>query len=160
MNRPTLRPPAAPAAAPFAPFAPFAPVALLAVLAAQDAPPAAAAPVEPIADVVAAAVRAIDPARIERTVRALVGFGTRHVLSRTDSETEGTGAARKWLRDEFDALLEGRDPMAVVHTCGSGVTACHNLLAMEIGGLAGSALYAGSWSEWCSKPDRPVARGH
>jgi thiosulfate/3-mercaptopyruvate sulfurtransferase len=63
------------------------------------------------------------------------------------------------LRDEFDALLEGRDPMAVVHTCGSGVTACHNLLAMEIAGLAGSALYAGSWSEWCSKPDRPVARG-
>lgn len=100
MNRPTLRPSSAPVAAPLAPFA------LLAALAAQDAPAAAAAaaPVEPIADVVAAAVRAIDPARIERTVRALVGFGTRHVLSRTDSGTEGTGAARKWLRDEFDAI--------------------------------------------------------
>ena len=78
MNRLTLRPSSAAATAPFAPFA------LLAALAAQDAPPAAAAPVEPIADVVAAAVRTIDPARIERTVRALVGFGTRHVLSRTD----------------------------------------------------------------------------
>ncbi len=63
------------------------------------------------------------------------------------------------LRDEFERLLAGRDPMAVVHTCGSGVTACHNLLAMEIAGLAGSALYAGSWSEWCSDPQRPFARG-
>jgi thiosulfate/3-mercaptopyruvate sulfurtransferase len=47
----------------------------------------------------------------------------------------------------------------VVHQCGSGVTACHNLLAMEVGGLSGSALYPGSWSEWCRDPARPVARG-
>jgi thiosulfate/3-mercaptopyruvate sulfurtransferase len=47
----------------------------------------------------------------------------------------------------------------VVHQCGSGVTACHNLLAMEVAGLSGSALYPGSWSEWCRDPARPVARG-
>jgi len=47
----------------------------------------------------------------------------------------------------------------VVHQCGSGVTACHNLLAMEAAGLSGAALYPGSWSEWCADPARPVARG-
>jgi thiosulfate/3-mercaptopyruvate sulfurtransferase len=43
--------------------------------------------------------------------------------------------------------------------CGSGVTACHNLLAMEVAGLHGAALYPGSWSEWCANPARPVATG-
>jgi thiosulfate/3-mercaptopyruvate sulfurtransferase len=47
----------------------------------------------------------------------------------------------------------------VIHQCGSGVTACHNLLAMEHAGLAGSVLYPGSWSEWSSDPLRPVATG-
>ena len=46
----------------------------------------------------------------------------------------------------------------VVHYCGSGVTACHNLLAMEVAGLPGTRLYPGSWSEWCADPARPVAR--
>lgn len=64
------------------------------------------------------------------------------------------------LREEFTALLDGRPAQAAVHQCGSGVTACHNLLAMEAAGLAGSALYPGSWSEWCADPARPVARGH
>ncbi|MGB3819565.1 sulfurtransferase, partial [Achromobacter pulmonis] len=63
------------------------------------------------------------------------------------------------LREEFTALLDGRDPAAIVHQCGSGITACHNLLSMEIAGLAGSRLYPGSWSEWCSDPSRPVAKG-
>lgn len=62
------------------------------------------------------------------------------------------------LRDEFGTLLGGRDARTIVHSCGSGVTACHNLLAMEIAGLSGSRLYAGSWSEWCSDPARPVER--
>lgn len=63
------------------------------------------------------------------------------------------------LRAEFEALL-GRDGAAqAVHHCGSGVTASHNLLAMEQAGLAGSRLYPGSWSEWCADPSRPVARG-
>lgn len=63
------------------------------------------------------------------------------------------------LRKEFEALLAGQDPRRVVQQCGSGVTACHNLLAMELAGLPGSKLYAGSWSEWCSDPSRPVATG-
>lgn len=61
------------------------------------------------------------------------------------------------LRAEFDAW--GTPPAEVVHSCGSGVTACHNLLAMVHAGLAGGTLYPGSWSEWCSDPARPVARG-
>lgn len=63
------------------------------------------------------------------------------------------------LRAEFDQLLEGRDPAGVVHQCGSGVSAVPNLLAMEIAGLGCAGLYAGSWSEWCRDPARPVARG-
>lgn len=63
------------------------------------------------------------------------------------------------LRAEFEALLEGRPAGQVIHQCGSGVTACHNLLAMELAGLSGASLYPGSWSEWCSDPRRPVARG-
>lgn len=61
------------------------------------------------------------------------------------------------LRAAYTAL--GPDAAAVVHQCGSGVTACHNLLAMEHAGLPGSTLYPGSWSEWCADPARPVARG-
>jgi thiosulfate/3-mercaptopyruvate sulfurtransferase len=64
------------------------------------------------------------------------------------------------LRAEFNQLLAGRDPKSVVQQCGSGVTACHNLLAMELAGLSGSRLYAGSWSEWCADPARPVATGN
>lgn len=61
------------------------------------------------------------------------------------------------LRSEFSTLLGSRDPRTVVQQCGSGVTACHNLLAMEIAGLTGSRLYPGSWSEWCADPSRPIA---
>ena len=63
------------------------------------------------------------------------------------------------LRAEFEALLGARQPGHVVHHCGSGVSAVPNILAMEIAGLHGSALFAGSWSEWCNRPDCPVARG-
>ena len=63
------------------------------------------------------------------------------------------------LRRQFTALLGPIAPQQVVHMCGSGVTACHNLLAMEHGGLSGSRLYAGSWSEWIRDPSRPVAKG-
>ncbi len=62
------------------------------------------------------------------------------------------------LREEFLALMGGQPAGELVHQCGSGVTACHNLLAMEHAGLSGSALYPGSWSEWSSDPDRPIAR--
>lgn len=60
------------------------------------------------------------------------------------------------LRQAFARLLAGRDPAAVVHQCGSGVTACHNLLAMELAGLRGSRLHAPSWSGWIAE-GRPVA---
>jgi thiosulfate/3-mercaptopyruvate sulfurtransferase len=63
------------------------------------------------------------------------------------------------LREEFTALLDKTSPQEVVHYCGSGVTACHNLLAMEHAGLAGSRLYPGSWSEWCADLGRPIVRG-
>jgi thiosulfate/3-mercaptopyruvate sulfurtransferase len=63
------------------------------------------------------------------------------------------------LRREFEAALEGRDPARVVAMCGSGVTACHHLLAMERAGLPGAKLFTGSWSGWISDPSRPVATG-
>ncbi len=63
------------------------------------------------------------------------------------------------LRAEFTALLGQRDPASVVHHCGSGVSAVPNIIAMEIAGLGTTALFAGSWSEWCSDPGRPVAKG-
>jgi thiosulfate/3-mercaptopyruvate sulfurtransferase len=65
---------------------------------------------------------------------------------------------RARLRERFLAVTGGREAGAVVHMCGSGVTACHNLLAMEIAGLTGSLLYPGSWSEWIADPARPVAK--
>lgn len=64
------------------------------------------------------------------------------------------------LKTEFTAMLNGHTPENVIHQCGSGVTACHNLLAMEIAGLGGSRLYPGSWSEWISDRRRPIAVGN
>jgi thiosulfate/3-mercaptopyruvate sulfurtransferase len=62
------------------------------------------------------------------------------------------------LRRRWEARLDGRSPDRLIAMCGSGVTACHNLLALASAGLAGGKLYAGSWSEWIRDPDRPVAR--
>lgn len=64
------------------------------------------------------------------------------------------------LRRQFQALTGDRPPEQIVHMCGSGVTACHNLLAMEHAGLKGSKLYAGSWSEWIRNKNRPIATGN
>jgi thiosulfate/3-mercaptopyruvate sulfurtransferase len=63
------------------------------------------------------------------------------------------------LRRLWEALLAGRMPAMAAAMCGSGVTACHNLLSLEVAGLHGAKLYAGSWSEWIRDPNRPVARG-
>jgi thiosulfate/3-mercaptopyruvate sulfurtransferase len=76
---------------------------------------------------------------------------------RDNLQADGRYKPAAALRAEFAALHAA--PADLVHQCGSGVTACHNLLAMEHAGLAGSALYPGSWSEWCADPARPVARG-
>lgn len=72
---------------------------------------------------------------------------------------DGRFKSAEALRAEFTPLLAPFDGEAVVHQCGSGVTACHNLLAMELAGLPGSQLYPGSWSEWSADPSRPVAQG-
>ncbi|MEO8155433.1 MAG: sulfurtransferase [Rhizobacter sp.] len=70
-------------------------------------------------------------------------------------QSDGLFKPADQLRAEFCQALDGRP---VVHQCGSGVTACHNLLAMEVAGLGTGALYPGSWSEWSSDPSRPMAR--
>jgi thiosulfate/3-mercaptopyruvate sulfurtransferase len=59
----------------------------------------------------------------------------------------------------FSTLLNSADAEKVIHQCGSGVTACANLFAMELAGLKGSKLYAGSWSEWIADAKRPIVRG-
>lgn len=74
-------------------------------------------------------------------------------------EADGRFKTAATLRDEFGQVLGHRTPAQSVMQCGSGVTACHNLLALEVAGMSGAALYPGSWSEWCSDPTRPVATG-
>lgn len=74
-------------------------------------------------------------------------------------DREGLFLPPAQLRAQFEKLIGGKSPENVVHQCGSGVTACHNLLAMEIAGLSGSKLYPGSWSEWIRDKNRPVAVG-
>lgn len=78
---------------------------------------------------------------------------------RENLDTGGQFKAPAALREEWQRLLAGRPPESVVHSCGSGVSACHNLFAMELAGLTGSRLYPGSWSEWVADPARPVATG-
>ena len=91
-----------------------------------------------------------------------VGGHVPGALNRPFADNLGTDGRFKppaQLRDEFTALLGATAPAQVIHMCGSGVTACHNLLAMEHAGLPGSRLYAPSWSGWVSDPARPVATG-
>ncbi len=70
-------------------------------------------------------------------------------------QPDGRFKSSEQLREEWQALIN--DPQQAIMQCGSGVTACHNLLALEIAGLSGAALYPGSWSEWCADAKRPVA---
>lgn len=94
---------------------------------------------------------------LDRVAGHIPGAANRHYA--LNLETGGRFKSPQRLREEFDALLGGHPPADVVHMCGSGVTACHNLLAMAHAGLDGARLYAGSWSEWSADPARPVARG-
>ena len=76
--------------------------------------------------------------------------------------TDGKFKPASALKAEFETLLAGREPDTVVHQCGSGVSAISNILAMQIAGLGNVStlgLYAGSWSDWCSDPSRPMAQG-
>lgn len=70
---------------------------------------------------------------------------------------EGLFLSADELQNQFNQVIGTYSPDQVVHTCGSGVTACHNLLAMEVAGLSGSKLYPGSWSEWIRDKNRSVA---
>ncbi|TAK90786.1 MAG: sulfurtransferase [Aquabacterium sp.] len=105
--------------------------------------------------------RAADRFRGENETMDAVGGhipGARNRFFQLNLQANGQFKPADQLRDEFQALL-GQTPMtAVVHQCGSGVTACHNLLAMAHAGLPATRLYAGSWSEWCSDASRPVER--
>jgi thiosulfate/3-mercaptopyruvate sulfurtransferase len=83
--------------------------------------------------------------------------GARNRFFKDNLQADGRFKPAGQLRADFTPLITS--PQAAVMQCGSGVTACHNLLAMEIAGLSGAALYPGSWSEWCADPSRPVATG-
>jgi len=81
--------------------------------------------------------------------------GARNRFSAENVNADGTFKDAASLKKDFLSILGNQDPADVVHYCGSGVAACHNLLAMEIAGLPGGKLYPGSWSEWIADPSRP-----
>ena len=85
--------------------------------------------------------------------------GARNRLFKDNLGADGRFKPAAQLRQEFDAITGGRPAAQLVNQCGSGVTACHNLLAMEVAGLQGAALYPGSWSEWSAQPGAPIATG-
>jgi thiosulfate/3-mercaptopyruvate sulfurtransferase len=94
---------------------------------------------------------------IDRVAGHIPGAVNHHFKSNLNDE--GTMLPAKELRDALGPLVTGHAPARVIVYCGSGVTACHNLLALEHAGLPGARLYAGSWSEWSSDPARPVETG-
>lgn len=84
--------------------------------------------------------------------------GARNRFFKLNLDERGAFLPAAELQAAYGTLLEGRAPQQMIHQCGSGVTACHNLLAMAVAGLDGGVLYPGSWSEWCADPKRPVAK--
>ena len=85
--------------------------------------------------------------------------GAKNRFNMDNVSAQGTFKPAEDLKKDFESVLQGKSPSDVVHYCGSGVSACHNLLAMEIAGLKGGKLYAGSWSEWSADHKRPQERG-
>ncbi|MGJ9419671.1 sulfurtransferase [Massilia sp. CMS3.1] len=83
--------------------------------------------------------------------------GAKNRFFKDNLHNDGRFKAPEMLREEFEAVID--DPSEAIMQCGSGVTACHNLLALEVAGMPGAALYPGSWSEWSADPTRPVAKG-
>jgi thiosulfate/3-mercaptopyruvate sulfurtransferase len=82
--------------------------------------------------------------------------GARNYFFQQNLGADKTFKSPETLRSQWMDVLQGHDPGNVVMYCGSGVTACHNLLAMETAGLSGARLFPGSWSEWSADPARPV----
>lgn len=85
--------------------------------------------------------------------------GARNRPYRDNLDADGCFKPPPVLKKEFRNVLGDTSPARVVHYCGSGVSACHNLFAMELAGLRGGRLYPGSWSEWCANPTRPTMTG-
>jgi thiosulfate/3-mercaptopyruvate sulfurtransferase len=85
--------------------------------------------------------------------------GARNRFNMDNVSAQGTFKPAEELKKDFESVLQGKSPSEVVHYCGSGVSACHNLLAMEVAGLKGGKLYAGSWSEWSADRARPQEKG-
>ena len=85
--------------------------------------------------------------------------GAKNRFNMDNVSAQGTFKPAEQLKKDFESVLQGKAPSEVVHYCGSGVSACHNLLAMEIAGLKGGKLYAGSWSEWSADQKRPREKG-
>jgi thiosulfate/3-mercaptopyruvate sulfurtransferase len=105
--------------------------------------------------------RAADRFRGENETMDPVGGhipGARNRFFQLNLQANGQFKPAGQLREEFEALIAQAPWASIVHQCGSGVTACHNLLAMAQAGLPATRLYAGSWSEWCADARRPVAR--
>lgn len=92
--------------------------------------------------------------RVAGHIPGAVNFFFQHSLS-----ADGTFLPPEVLRARWEETLAGRAPASTVCYCGSGVTACHTLLSLELAGLTGAKLYPGSWSEWTSDPSRPIATG-
>jgi len=85
--------------------------------------------------------------------------GARNRFNADNVQADGTFKPASQLKTEFEAILKNQKSGEVIHYCGSGVAACHNLLAMEVAGLTGGKLFPGSWSEWIADPSRPQEKG-
>ncbi|TFV89766.1 sulfurtransferase [Oxalobacteraceae bacterium OM1] len=83
--------------------------------------------------------------------------GARNRFFKDNLGADGRFKSPEQLRADWNAVIA--DPQRSIMQCGSGATACHNLLALEVAGLGGAALYPGSWSEWCADSNRPIASG-
>jgi thiosulfate/3-mercaptopyruvate sulfurtransferase len=100
-------------------------------------------------------------AGLNETIDPVAGHvpGARNMPFAGNLGADGKFLPPEKLRQRWEALLGSQPPSSLIAMCGSGVTACQNLLALEHAGLGGARLYAGSWSEWIRDPRRPIATG-